>query len=77
MKRQTFSVRQESRCNVLRGYMDPDNGAYVVCVDPVETPTEGGKHVSIGFPVLIVTAWVKDPEVFARRVAELLTEHQS
>lgn len=37
-----------------------------ICIDPSER--------TMGFPVLHVAGWVKDPEIFAAKVAQLLTE---
>jgi hypothetical protein len=37
-----------------------------ICIDPGDQ--------TMGFPVLHVAGWVKDPEIFAAKVARLLTE---
>lgn len=78
MSSQTFSVSCEQRIGIARGMLpEPDEATYVIRVDPLETPQPGGgSSIRMGFPVLVVTGWVAEPEAFAKRVAELLQEAQ-
>lgn len=41
--------------------------------DPVSTPNpNGSQSVTLGFPVLTVSDWVKDPEAAAQWIADLM-----
>lgn len=79
MSRQTFSVGEVSPTPGHPRPLDDLFGDQIIriCVDPVETDMGNGTtRISVGFPVLYVTGWVSDPaESFAKRVAEVLTQH--
>lgn len=78
MGRQTFSFGGASLTPESPRPLDDLFGDQIVRinVDPVETTVaDGTTRISMGFPVLYVTGWVSEPETFAKRVAEVLTEH--
>lgn len=78
MSRQTFSVGGASPTPSYPRPLDDLFGDQIIriCVDPIETDMGNGTtRISVGFPVLYVTGWVSDPEAFAKRVAEVLTQH--
>lgn len=74
----TFSVTLETRKGTLRDLVDRPEGVAMIHADPMERKMEDGStRISMGFPVLLVTSWVAEPEEFARKVAKLLEEHRS
>ena len=78
MSRQTFSVGEASQTPTNPRPLDDLFGDQIIriCVDPTETTGDDGTtRISMGFPVLYVTGWVADQEAFAKRVAEVLTQH--
>lgn len=77
MSRQTFSVGAVSDTPQGLRPLDDLFGDKIIriAVDPVETETEAGTSISMGFPVLYVAGWVSEPEKFAARVAQVLTDH--
>lgn len=53
-----------------------DRETWFVDAEPLtRTHPGGGRSVSIGFPVLAITACTGEPERIAELVAQLLTEH--
>lgn len=74
----TFSVTIERRPGVARHMLDSDgpDGVVIIHIDPRHTKTETGTRTRMGFPILLVSGWVDEPEEFARKVAALLEEHQ-
>jgi hypothetical protein len=74
--KRSFSIRVERRPAVIR-HMINEEASVVICADPLTRKAATGTRTSIGFPVLLVTGWVDEPEVFGRKVAALLQEHQS
>ena len=72
----TYSVRHETRRDVLRAMMD-DEEAWVVCIDPAtKSNGDGTTSTTIGFPVLVLTGWVAEPEHIATLIAAALQEKQ-
>jgi hypothetical protein len=72
---QTYSVRVETRKAVVQHMLDEEQWI-IISVDPSERATPGGTTIRMGFPALIVTGWVAEPEQFAAAVAALLTGGQ-
>jgi hypothetical protein len=68
----TFSIEHR---NLSENSFPRREDTWVISADPVETKLDDGStRISLGFPVLAVSGWVGEPEEFAKRVAELLTE---
>lgn len=75
--KRTFSVALETRPSVARHMIDGEEGVFVIRADPLTTKRPGGgTSIAMGFPVLLVSSWVSDPEEFAAKVAALLQEAQ-
>jgi hypothetical protein len=72
--RRTFSVKVERRSRVAADMIDREAGAVVIHADPLETKTAEGARVQMGFPILVVTGWVAEPEAFAAQVAKLIED---
>jgi hypothetical protein len=74
--RRTFSVKVEKRSACIQALLD-ERGVVVIHADPLSRPDpDGGQRISMGFPVLMVSGWVAEPEAFAAKIAELLAEAQ-
>ena len=67
----TFSMEVDTRRGITRQMVNDDTSV-IIRADPIHTRTEKGETISIGFPVLIVTGWVNEPEAFAAKVVERL-----
>lgn len=67
-----FSVRVETRKGVIRSNVDADS-IVIIDADPIQRDNpDGSTSISVGFPVLLVSGWVAEPEQFAAKVAALL-----
>lgn len=73
-KKREFYANHETRSGVLKSMIDLQAGAFVIHADSLETKVDGGTRVQIGFPALIVTGWVNNPEAFATKIAALMKD---
>lgn len=59
-----------------RGDYDPKGQAFRIMAEPEETRhADGSSSISLGFPLLLLSAYCGEAEAVAERVAEVLTKH--
>jgi hypothetical protein len=71
----SFRVSVERRPAVIR-HMINNECSIIIHVEPLRIETEKGRTLHMGFPALIVSGWIDEPEAFAARVAALLTQDE-